>query len=284
MALGNLASRVLVAVLLVPVIFYCVYQDNPLFTWLLVFPASAIAMWEIFAMMLDERVDRFASLGFGIAAVLALYWVPIEYGGHLLPYVLAVVPVGLYYLFRFRDMETVAVRYASTSAGILYAGVTVTFLAMVKRDLGVYGGDMVIFVLGCMWFSDTGAYTFGRLFGKSKLYPAVSPGKTWAGALGGVLFGVGFGFGLKLLRLDGLAESSGTPLVTSVDIVVLAVPGVILGMLGDLIESMFKRSRKVKDSGTLLGGHGGMLDRIDAVLLYAPYVYLYFMIRPLLVG
>ncbi len=282
--MGNLASRILVAVLVVPIIFWCVYQENPLFTWLLVFPASVIAMHEMFTMMLDDKVDRAASLLIGIAAVVVLYWVPARSGGQLAPFVISVIPVGLYYLFRFRDMDTVALRYAASSAGILYAGITLTFLALIKRDMGPFGGDLVIFVLGCMWLSDTGAYAFGRLFGKSKLYPAVSPGKTWAGAIGGVLFGVGFGFGLKFLRFDALAADHGLDLMTAVDVVLLAVPGVVLGMLGDLVESMFKRSRKVKDSGTLLGGHGGMLDRIDAVIMYAPYVYMYFFLRPHVLG
>ena len=177
-----------------------------------------------------------------------------------------IVP-GLYYLFRFRDMATVAARYAATVTGIVYAGFLTMFLAFLKT---AGGGDLVLLVLLVAWVADTGAYFAGRFLGKAKLYEAVSPKKTWAGAWGGLAGSVLGAAVLKLVHFHELAW---------IDVFLIAIPGGILGQMGDLAESMIKRSTGVKDSGALLPGHGGILDRIDAVLFIAPYVYVYIQVR-----
>jgi phosphatidate cytidylyltransferase len=177
---------------------------------------------------------------------------------------------GLYYLFRFRDIPSVAGRYAATVAGIVYAGFLTTFLAFLKRIDPNHGGDTVVLVLLVAWIADTGGYFAGRFLGKSKLYEAVSPKKTWAGAFGGL---AGSLLGVAVLKLF-FAKWLGWD-----DVLLIAIPGGILGQLGDLAESLIKRSTGVKDSGSLLPGHGGILDRIDAVLFIAPYVYAYLVVR-----
>jgi phosphatidate cytidylyltransferase len=181
-----------------------------------------------------------------------------------------VVATGLYYLFRFRDIPSVAGRYAGTVTGIIYAGFLTTYLVKLKLIDPYQGGDTVLLVLIVAWVADTGGYFAGRFLGKAKLYEAVSPKKTWAGAWGGLagsLVGVA---ALKLISAHFLSW---------VDVVLIAIPGGILGQLGDLTESLIKRSVGVKDSGGLLPGHGGILDRIDAVLFIAPYVYGYLVVR-----
>jgi phosphatidate cytidylyltransferase len=105
--------------------------------------------------------------------------------------------------------------------------------------------------------------------GRHKLYPAVSPNKTWEGSIGGVLAAAAGAAVIKVLLL---------PEIGWLHIMMLAVPGAILGQIGDLAESLIKRSVGVKDSGALLPGHGGILDRVDAVLFIAPYVFLYVVI------
>jgi phosphatidate cytidylyltransferase len=134
------------------------------------------------------------------------------------------------------------------------------------------GSDVVVLIFLIAWVGDTGAYFAGRFLGNRKLYPAVSPKKTWAGAIGGLVGSVIAAAVLKVLRLDAV--------LTWVDVFLLAVPAAMLGQLGDLAESLLKRSVGVKDSGSLLPGHGGILDRIDAVLFIAPYTYLYLVLRP----
>jgi phosphatidate cytidylyltransferase len=285
-ALGNLAQRFLVALVAVPILLVVLYYHRPEPTWALIFAASLIAMHELFAMMLPAE-DRRAALVMGGLAVAAFYWldplalagygdaVPRVLGGAVLagstiPILLAVVVPGLYYLFRFRDIPSVAGRYAATVTGIVYAGYLTTYLAKLKLIDPDHGGDTVLIVLIVAWLADTGGYFAGRFLGKAKLYPAVSPKKTWAGAWGGIAGSV---IGVAVLKLVSAHD------LTWLDVGLIAIPGGILGQLGDLTESLIKRSVGVKDSGALLPGHGGLLDRIDAVLFIAPYVYGYLVLR-----
>jgi phosphatidate cytidylyltransferase len=291
LALGNFASRFLVAVVAVPIVLAILYVRHPAATVALVLAAALLAMREFFAMTIQEPRDRAASLGIGAAALLVLWLADHDavrsveawrggvgayalQAGPLLAMVLAVVPTGLYYLFRFGDLQTVAARFAFTVTGIVYVGFGMTFLALCKRDFGPHGADVIVLVLLIAWTGDTGAYFAGKFLGKRKLYEAVSPKKTWAGAVGGLAGSVAGAAAIKLLRLDDVLSWT--------DVLLIAIPGGILGQLGDLAESLFKRAVGVKDSGSLLPGHGGMLDRIDAVLFIAPYVYLYLHLRPLL--
>ena len=190
--------------------------------------------------------------------------------GATLPLIATVVVPGLYYLFRLRDIPSVAGRYAATVTGIIYAGFLVTYLAKLKVIDPHQGGDTVLLVLVVAWLADTGGYFAGRFLGNAKLYEAVSPKKTWAGAWGGIAGSVIGVAALKLITARYLSW---------IDVALIAVPGGILGQLGDLTESLIKRSVGVKDSGALLPGHGGLLDRIDAVLFIAPYVYGYLVLR-----
>jgi phosphatidate cytidylyltransferase len=271
MALGNLASRLLVAGLLGPFILLAMYQDRPEYFWAIIFAGSLVGMYEFFSMTIEDKTDRLVSLLFGAAAVASFYWLGGGRDGEMLAFFTAVVPVALYYVFRFGDQHSVAMRFTSSVTGIIYAGFLLTFLALIKRDFGSEGGDMVLFVLFLAWMGDTSAYFSGRFLGKRKLYPAVSPGKTWAGAIGGLVGAAGAAILAKVFLIDSLLW---------VDTLLRAIPGAALGQLGDLTESLLKRSNKVKDSGTILGGHGGILDRVDALIFIAPYVYLYMRFSP----
>jgi len=151
-----------------------------------------------------------------------------------------------------------------SSAGLLF--VVLPFSALVRLDgVSVIGPRLVLFTLTLVWAGDTLAYFIGRTCGRIRMAPLLSPKKTWEGAaanlLGSLLVGVVFARWLhfeatQMLIMAGLAN--------------------IGGQIGDLIESAYKRSAQVKDSGTLLPGHGGMLDRIDALILVAPVVWYYF--------
>ena len=285
MALGNLAQRFLVAVVAVPILLVVLHYHRAEPTWALIFAASLLAMREFFAMTLPVE-DRKPALVLGAIACAAFYWLdPLALSaysglphalerasivGSSLAAALAVVVPALYFLFRFRDIPSVAGRITATITGIIYAGFLLTFLAKLKLVDPRRDADTVVLVLLVAWIADTGGYFAGRFLGKAKLYEAVSPKKTWAGAWGGIagsILGVAV---LKLVHADWL---------TWVDVFAIAIPGGILGQLGDLAESLIKRSVGVKDSGALLPGHGGMLDRIDAVLFIAPYVYGYLLVR-----
>jgi phosphatidate cytidylyltransferase len=138
------------------------------------------------------------------------------------------------------------------------------------------GGHWVMVVLYLTFLNDTFAYFTGRAIGKRKLYPEVSPNKTWEGFFGGM---IGATAGLFVFRWLGFHS------LTVVDVLILSAAGGLMGPLGDFSESMLKRAYGVKDSGKIIPGHGGILDRIDAVIFNAPIVFLYaYFLRPLLTG
>jgi phosphatidate cytidylyltransferase len=138
-----------------------------------------------------------------------------------------------------------------------------TWLAVVAlHESGEQGPLLVMYLLSLIWVADSGAYFSGRAWGKRKLAPSVSPGKSWEGVGGGAL--------LSLAYAVGAAQVLGLPGNQWPLFVVLSLVTVLFSVLGDLTESMFKRHAGIKDSGTLLPGHGGVLDRIDSVTAAAP--------------
>lgn len=172
------------------------------------------------------------------------------------------------------DREHAPTRTAHIITGCLYAGLGLGPIAALR--VGPEGLQWVISALVITWANDTCAYFAGRLLGRHKLHPAVSPNKTWEGFAGGVVGSVGGMF---------IARAVAFPALTPTDCWALGLAGAVLGPLGDLCESLLKRAHGVKDSGTLIPGHGGLLDRVDALLFNAPAVYLYVMaIRGLLGG
>jgi len=160
-------------------------------------------------------------------------------------------------------------RSAHAAAGTIYAGIGLAPVAALRAGPGGLG--WVIAALVITWANDTCAYFAGRAFGRHKLYPAVSPNKTWEGFAGGFVGSVG---GLFIAR--AVYPLVHVPAVLEpIDCVVLGVAGGVFGPLGDLCESLLKRAYGAKDSGILIPGHGGILDRVDALLFNAPLVYLY---------
>ncbi|WP_338036112.1 phosphatidate cytidylyltransferase [Halomonas binhaiensis] len=130
------------------------------------------------------------------------------------------------------------------------------------------GGVWLLFVLLLVWCADTGAYFFGRAFGKRKLAPKVSPGKSWEGVLGGM------GVTAFLAVIFSLWQS--LDLGATIVLVVVTLGVTLTSVLGDLLESMLKRHRGLKDSSQLLPGHGGILDRIDSLTAAVPVFALFF--------
>ncbi len=163
----------------------------------------------------------------------------------------------------------------------LYATVLPGFLVLLRelpRAEGLpeeyaRGSGFVFLLFLSVWGCDTGAYTVGRLFGRRPLAPSISPKKTVEGALGGLLFAVAGAFAARAWLVEELRAA---------DALVIGLAAGVLAEAGDLVESKLKREAAVKDSGPLIPGHGGVLDRFDSIFVAAPFVYLY--IRIVLFG
>lgn len=158
-------------------------------------------------------------------------------------------------------LDITADRAGRLALGAAWLGLLV-FLPLLRREPG--GLAWIFLVLAISWLGDTGAYFAGRAFGKHKLYERISPKKTWEGVLGGVVAATA---GTFVVRAVGLLPLS------NVEVLALGPVLCVAGVVGDLAESMMKRSFDVKDSGWILPGHGGLLDRIDSLLFVAPLLY-----------
>jgi phosphatidate cytidylyltransferase len=271
---SNLAMRLATAAVMVPVILGLLYPGPPWAFYLLVLAVALVGTQELFAM---THPGDPVSQGFGVleaaAASVSMYlW---GEDSRVVTTILVTVPLlgPLFTLVRLGKVETAALRACALGFGPLFVAVPLTLLAMMRRmytqpgALGEVGSNVVLLCLGLSWFADTCAYFAGRFLGKHKLYEAVSPKKTLEGAIGGLLGSVFFAVLGSLWYLRG-----SLPLVHAVP---LAVVAGVLGQAGDLAESLLKRSTGIKDSGGIVPGHGGVLDRVDALLLTTVVVFLY---------
>ena len=256
---SNLVVRLITALIGAPLILALLYY-GPAWGWFaFVATAAAVGAYELFAMThAGDRVAQAVGVLMTEAVMAALY-----FGGaspKVLLTVLLAVPMAamLLVLWRLGDIATAATRVAAAAFGPLYVGGGLGAIAMLRRDGGDDGPAFVVLALMMAWFSDTGGYFAGRAFGKHKLYEAVSPKKTVEGAIGGL---AGAAVGGLLAHFWFLRS---LPLGHAL---VLAVVGAALGQAGDLGESLFKRSFGIKDSGGIVPGHGGILDRADALLV-----------------
>ena len=150
--------------------------------------------------------------------------------------------------------------------GLFYIGGGFIFLTMIPYTNDDFAKFLIIGIFILIWVNDSFAYIVGRAIGRNKLFSRVSPKKTIEGALGGIVFALGTAYMFAKYE----------PIISPLQWVLLALVIVVAGSLGDLIESKLKRAAGVKDSGAILPGHGGMLDRLDSLVFAAPFAYLTF--------
>lgn len=170
--------------------------------------------------------------------------------------------ITLYFIYRYTHFDNTYEMFSRMVFGVVYVGVLASYLVLLRNF--PQGGGWLVVLSAVTAGSDSGAYYFGSTFGRRKLCPNISPKKTVEGAVGGLLCGVGTG----LICAGILIKNVSWPFVICAAIVLTGV-----GILGDLTESIIKRGTGTKDSGRLLAGHGGVLDRIDSLLLASPVMY-----------
>ena len=271
-----LKKRVITALWGIPLLIVAVWFDSPL-PWFSVL----VAVWGILAVSEFYRiVDVYKVRSLTIFGILWTLLFIISRDSDLLailesqfnpalftPFLLtsAVVLPLIWLLFRMEKDKTF-ISWAWTVAGILYVGWMLGYCVAIR---GVEDGrNWIFYTLFVTFATDTGAFFIGRAFGRRKLAPQISPGKTWEGAIGGL-------FGAVIISLFFILP---TPLILPLSwwhAVVLGIVISIFGQAGDLAESLLKRNVGVKDSGNLIPGHGGFLDRIDSVVFTGVVVYYY---------
>jgi phosphatidate cytidylyltransferase len=257
---SSLASRVVVAAILLPFVIGLVYLGG---WWLfgLALVGGLLALHELYTMARELRPLVLGGyLGY-VLALLGLQLGGVEWllAGLLSTFVLAFAVFGL---SEARPSATAS--FGVTLLGVLWVGAGIGCLLLV-RDIPEFGFWAVMAVLFTVFAADTGAYFVGRALGRHKLAPAISPGKSWEGFVGGVAAAVLVSF---LVLYRDADEFLSIP-----ESLVLGAVVALASVLGDLFESAVKRDLRVKDSGHLLAGHGGMLDRLDSLLWAGPAAY-----------
>lgn len=262
-----LKQRLLTAAILIPLIVLAILLLPSAGFLVLLIIAAGLAGWEWLTMIgVNSKLSRLAAIS--LLLLLALLSLPmlssqtmlLLSGGYWLSISLLVVvfaqrPLSVYcqraLQYRFISFLLAVI----TLSGFIYS-------ALWLHGLAGTGPQMVLYLLAVVWLMDTGGYFFGKRFGKHKLASAISPNKTWEGLAGGLLL-VAVAF-VSSLAMGLPAE------FTIAAWLALTLLAALAAVIGDLFESLMKRSYQIKDSGSLLPGHGGMLDRIDSLLAASP--------------
>jgi phosphatidate cytidylyltransferase len=267
--LNNLAKRTITGIVFVLLIVGTIITDRHLFS-LLFLLITAIGLWEFYSLVEKAGIAPNKSAGiiagiflFASNALIALNIAPreIQMGNFVL--------IFLIFLFElYRKLPNPFTNIAFTLFGLLYVAVPFSLLNFFSNPAfipGVYYHELLLGFFFLIWINETGAFLIGTAFGRKRLFERISPKKTWEGFFGG--------FFLAMITAVILAKYYTQIMV--IDWMIIAFIVVVCSTYGDLFESMFKRSINAKDSGTILPGHGGILDRFDGVIMAAPFVFVY---------
>jgi len=249
-----MATRIITGLLLASGVLAVLYLAPPWGTALLIMVVAGLCIGEVVGMFApDQPLDRTIAVLGGVGMLAVGY-----FSSKWLLHVIAgsVFLAAFTVLMRPEPLERAGIRIAAIWGSWVYVGVAFGFGLLLTIN-----PHYVLLPCVVVFSGDSGAYFVGRSLGKNKLYERISPKKTREGSLGGLVASGGFAVLVKVLFL---------PEVSLVTAILLGVFGGMLGQIGDLVESMLKRACGVKDSGNLLPGHGGMLDRVDGLIFTLP--------------
>lgn len=268
-----LLKRVLTALLALPVLLYTLISLKPIFTFALFWLASILVTFEFSRMFYSPLIDKFCGkkekdhgyFRFFVLLFCALYFVCVtQFNFPAISLLLVLIFIDIFIHFSIKSSAEFLV------AHVLFSFVAIGYCCLPWILLwDIYekapNANLLIMLLVIVMASDTGAYFIGSKFGKHKFAPLLSPKKTWEGFLGGVTSGI-LGAVLYNYFFEALASHWFVVILCGLGCGVMAA-------IGDLVESSFKRFSGVKDSGSLLPGHGGLLDRVDAIVFAAPFFH-----------
>ncbi len=265
-----LHKRIISGLLFLPVFYLVAWELPPVYFLVLVLAAVAIGQHEFYRMAQARGYHPDTALGIvlGLFIVLEFYHPLFPVMGRFFPVVISVLLIMIARLFSSRSVDQALEDIASTVLGVFY--VALLFAYQIAIRAGWDGKQWLVFLYLIIWASDIGAYSIGIPFGKHRLYEKVSPKKSIEGLAGALAASMGMALICRVWFLPptGIGEA-----------VVLAFVLAIVGTVGDFVESLFKRAAGIKDSGTIIPGHGGILDRMDSMLFAAPVLYYYLKMR-----
>jgi len=268
MPLNNRSIRILVALIGIPLIIaLCLIGKIPFLIFALVVGIAAFIEFSILAAHKNMIVNKYLGIPLIVLLILNTY-------DQVVPHniLFLAIPSFLLIYELFRNKQSALMNIGASFVGMFYIGLFSSALVLIREfysgDDLMYsqGGWLIIAMMFSIWLCDSAAYFIGSAFGNHKLFPRVSPNKSWEGTIAGFIFAVAGFYVAKILVLD---------FINLADAIILGIIVGTAGQLGDLIESLFKRDAEIKDSSSLIPGHGGVFDRFDSLLLTAPIVYIY---------
>lgn len=261
-------TRVITTLIGIPLLIFIIQFAPDYVAIGLIFVCMLLALHEYFSMAVTQKQLPLLFTGYVLAtAVVACFYFSALFSIFWLPAApMLILIVALFSRGELKERWDAAV---FTLFGVWYVGGLMGYLVGIRRidHGGKMGADLLMLLLVIIWANDIFAYLVGRTLGRHKLAPVISPKKTVEGAIGGLLFGVLASYASHWIFI---------PQITAKDAVLMALLIGVLGQIGDLCESIVKRTANVKDSGGIVPGHGGMLDRVDSLLFGAPAMYYYF--------
>ena len=273
--MSNLVTRTLSGIVYISVIISAILLPKAVFGAVFAI-IVALAAWEFYTITDKSDSAHYLRLIGTIGAALLFCSVFVHFNWQqgltrcLLPYGIFIMIMMIAELFR--KAENPIHNWASLILGQVMVALPFSSLNYIMF-YDENGALLLLALFVIIWTNDTGAYCVGSLIGKHKMFPRVSPGKSWEGLIGGVLFAVIVGW---IFSLYVSFELFVVPNTIKWIVFVLIVS--LFGTLGDLMESLLKRTLGIKDSGKIIPGHGGMLDRFDSMLLAAPAIVIYLML------
>jgi phosphatidate cytidylyltransferase len=260
----NLLKRMRTALLLLVPLFLLFRYGSMLLLFIVAQAFILAALLEFFNLARKKKLHPQVPLGLALALIISLSFYFRSSFPFELAFFVAILLSGAFYVFTFKRVEQLPYFFPSISVtlfGALYVSFPMNFIYLITLERGA---RFIFFLAGIIFPGDTGAYFFGKLMGRHKMTPLASPNKTWEGSIGGIVCAV----------LGALAGQQ--LLLKEVDLWKALACGALVhaaAQLSDPLESLFKRAVGVKDSSNFLPGHGGFLDRIDSLLLAAPFYY-----------
>jgi len=264
-----LYKRVLSGLLFLPIFYLFTWKLPPAYFLALLMVAAVLGQYEFYRMAQERGIRPSARLGSALGALVILdAYHPLlpATGALLLAACLLAIMVAR--LFSARPVDGAIEDVAATFMGIVYVALLFSFQVSILT--GSDGRQWLVFLYFIIWASDIGAYSIGIPFGRHRLYEKISPKKSIEGLIGALVASAG----MALLCRWWFMPHIGTGAVIGIALALAAI-----GTIGDLVESLFKRAAGVKDSGTIIPGHGGILDRMDSMLFAAPVLYYYLRMR-----
>jgi phosphatidate cytidylyltransferase len=271
---NELTKRILFALVGMPLTIALIFAGG----WVLATALgviSALGAWELFRMMRQAGNEPLEGAGIALAAAIPLMVHATYLGVFRVTITVAVMillVLAASVIWTRGTARKPLVTLALTAVGIVYPSLVTYMYPLRYHDYAVgalAGTVLLMFPMVLTWATDTGAYAFGRMFGKHKLIPSVSPGKTVEGAVGGIVTAIAAAWLYVHFLLTPFAHLT----MLTASVIGFAIVIAVVAQVGDLVESLFKRDAGVKDSSNLLPGHGGILDRFDSLLFVLPAAY-----------